>query len=121
MSRTAVFFIHGCGNALEHSFFAFSGKLYEVNEVAELKSCNNTIFFEARKHKDLYLWISRCPQGPSIKFLVQNVHTMAEIKLTGNCLKGSRPIVCFDKNFDAQAPTTLIREVISQVRCFFFF
>ncbi len=43
-----------------------------VNEVAEMKNCNNCIFFEARKHKDLYMWISRCPNGPSMKFAVQN-------------------------------------------------
>ncbi len=43
-----------------------------VNEVAELKNCNNVIFFESRKHKDLYMWVGRTPNGPSCKFLVQN-------------------------------------------------
>ena len=46
-----------------------------VNEVAELKNCNNVIFLESRKHKDLYMWISRAPNGPSAKFLVQNGNT----------------------------------------------
>ena len=25
---------------------------------------------QCRKHKDLYLWMSKCPNGPSVKFLV---------------------------------------------------
>lgn len=44
---------------------------------------NNCIFFEARKRKDLYMWVSKAPSGPSAKFQVQNIHTMAEVKLTG--------------------------------------
>jgi hypothetical protein len=33
---------------------------------------------------------AKSPDGPTVKFLVQNVHTMDELKLTGNHLKGSR-------------------------------
>ena len=36
------------------------------------------------------------PSGPSAKFLVENIHTLEELKLTGNCLKGSRPLLNFD-------------------------
>ncbi|KAJ0352170.1 hypothetical protein COL154_002452 [Colletotrichum chrysophilum] len=35
-------------------------------------NCNNIVFFEARKHKDLYLWMARSGNGCSIKFHVQN-------------------------------------------------
>lgn len=89
-------------------------KLAEVNEIADLKDCNNVVFFEARKHKDLYMWVSRCPTGPSVKFLVQNIHTMSEIKLTGNCLKGSRPVLHFDAAFDEAPQSKLLREMLSQ-------
>ncbi|KAI5612775.1 ribosome biogenesis protein BRX1-like, partial [Silurus asotus] len=71
-------------------------KLFVVNEVCEIKNCNKCIFFEAKKKKDLYMWISNVPHGPSAKFLVQNLHTLAELKMTGNCLKGSRPLLSFD-------------------------
>ena len=37
-----------------------------------MANCNNCIFFESRKKKDLYMWVSRCPTGPSIKFHVEN-------------------------------------------------
>ena len=90
------------------------------------------IFFEARKKKDLYVWLSKSPDGPSVKFLAANgehspslqqcpppffagtslegvsqcliwthvvvcaaVHTLAELKLGGNHLKGSRPVLSF--------------------------
>lgn len=43
-----------------------------INELAELANCNNAIFFEVRKHKDLYMWLAKTPNGPSVKFHVQN-------------------------------------------------
>jgi len=86
-----------------------------VNELCEMKNCNNCVLFEARKRKDLYMWVSRTPNGPSAKFHVQNVHTMAELKLTGNCLKGSRPVCVFDKSFDAHPQFALLKEMFIQV------
>ena len=41
------------------------------------------MFFECRKRTDCFMWLSKCPEGPSVKFHVENVHTMAELKLTG--------------------------------------
>ena len=72
------------------------------------------MYFEARRHEDLYLWLSKTPNGPSAKLLVQNVHTMDELKMTGNCLKGSRHILSFDKGFDAEPHWTLMREMLTQ-------
>lgn len=34
-----------------------------------------------------------------MKFHLTNVHTMDELRLTGNCMKGSRPILSFDESF----------------------
>eukprot|EP00483_Globobulimina_turgida_P005635 UN05645 len=62
-----------------------------IKEICGEHNCNNCIFFEARRNTDLYLWFSRCPNGPSIKFYVSSVPTMNELRLTGNCLNGSRP------------------------------
>ena len=70
-------------------------ELTAINEIAEMKSCNTALFFEFRKRKR-FVFMGVCyPFGPSCKFLVQNVHTMEELRLTGNCLKGSRPILVF--------------------------
>lgn len=85
--------------------------LYELNEIAELYNCNNIMYFECRKHEDLYLWISKPPNGPTIKFHVMNLHTLDELNFTGNCLKGSRPILSFDKKFDSEEHWKLSKEL----------
>mmetsp|Transcript_3520 Transcript_3520/g.6548 ORF Transcript_3520/g.6548 Transcript_3520/m.6548 type:complete len:293 (+) Transcript_3520:1-879(+) len=95
--------------------FDAKSKLYIINDVMEMKNCNNCIFFEARKGKDLYMWMSRAPGGPSVKFLVENLHTMSEMKLTGNCLKGSRPILFFDSAFDESPNYRLLKELLTQI------
>ena len=40
---------------------------------------------------------------------------MDELKLTGNHLKGSRPVLSFDAAFDAEPHLQLIREMLTQV------
>ncbi|CAD6575985.1 MAG: Ribosome bioproteinsis protein brx1 [Cyphobasidiales sp. Tagirdzhanova-0007] len=71
-----------------------------LNELADLSNCSSLLFFEARRHSDLYLWASMTPNGPSVRFHLLNAHTMDELKMTGNCLKGSRPVIVFDHTFD---------------------
>ncbi|KAE8210895.1 hypothetical protein CF327_g5293 [Tilletia walkeri] len=92
--------------------------LHILNELAELNNCNNVLYFEARKAEDLYMWAAKTPNGPSVKFYVQNIHTMDELKMTGNCLKGSRPILSFDSSFDSpeQAPHwSVVRELFTHI------
>lgn len=93
-------------------------QLHLLPELADLHNCNNTLYFEARRHEDLYLWAAKTPNGPSIKMLVQNIHTMDELKMTGNCLKGSRGIVCFDKSFDEVEWGPLTKELFTHVSFF---
>lgn len=88
-----------------------------LNELVDLKGCTSCLFFECRKKKDLYLWMAKCPAGPSVKFLVKAVHTMAELKLTGNHLKGSRPVLTFSSTFDMHPHFQLVKELLKQVFC----
>ncbi|KAI9831071.1 MAG: Ribosome biogenesis protein brx1 [Phylliscum demangeonii] len=90
-------------------------KLYQLNELAEMYNCNNVFFFEARKGKDLYLWLSKAPNGPCVKMHLQNLHTMEELHFTGNCLKGSRPILSFDSTFDSQPHLRVIKELFLHI------
>ncbi|KAI0205776.1 ribosome biogenesis protein BRX1 [Astrocystis sublimbata] len=90
-------------------------RLGELNELAELYNCNNICFFEARKGQDLYLWLSKAPNGPTCKFLVSNIHTMEELAFSGNCLKGSRPILSFDKTFDTEPHLQVIKQLFLQI------
>ncbi|KAH9950254.1 ribosome biogenesis protein BRX1 [Amylocystis lapponica] len=89
--------------------------LHLLPELADLHNCNNTLYFEARRHEDLYLWAAKTPNGPSIKMHVQNVHTMDELKMTGNCLKGSRGILSFDKAFEDSEWGRLTKEVFTHI------
>lgn len=90
-------------------------KLPVINEICEMKNCQKCIYFEAKKKQDLYMWMANSPEGPSAKFLVENIHTMEELKMTGNCLKGSRPLLSFDKSFDEQPHFALLKELFIQV------
>lgn len=72
-----------------------------INATADLNNCNNAIYFETRKHTDLYMWLSRTPAGPSVKFIVKSLVTMEELKMVGNALKGSRHIISFSPHFDS--------------------
>jgi ribosome biogenesis protein BRX1 len=109
-----------------------SKTLTVVNEVCEMKNCNKAVMFEGRKKMDLYMWLSNVPNGPSVKCLVENseiffpyknndnlchflVYTMNELKLTGNCLRGSRPLLSFDPSFTEKPHYTLLKELLSQI------
>ncbi|EGG10187.1 uncharacterized protein MELLADRAFT_115595 [Melampsora larici-populina 98AG31] len=86
-----------------------------INELADLSSCNYALYFESRRRADLYLWASGCPNGPSIRFHVVNSHTIDEMKMTGNCLKGSRPILQFGQEFDSEPSWRVCKEVLTNI------
>lgn len=86
-----------------------------VNEMCEMKHCNKAILFEGRRKRDLYMWLSNIPKGPSAKFLIENIHTMGELKMTGNCLRGSRPLLSFDQKFDTIPHLSLLKELMIQI------
>ncbi|KAK9479538.1 Brix domain-containing protein [Lipomyces japonicus] len=102
-------------HAKKDSKFDSKSKLYQLNELADLYNCNNVLFFEARKRQDLYLYLAKAPNGPTAKFHIQNLHTMSELNFTGNCLKGSRPILSFDKEFDETPHYQLIKELLLHI------
>lgn len=109
-----------------------------VNEIAEVRGCHTALFLETRKRgQDGYLWLGRTSHansaynedetdniskkqlmitgGPSVKFHITNIHTMDELKLTGNCMKGSRPILSFDKAFDTLEHLKIVKHLMVDV------
>ncbi|KAL7527184.1 hypothetical protein ACHAXR_001841 [Thalassiosira sp. AJA248-18] len=109
-----------------------------INEIAEVRGCHTVLFLECRKRgQDGYLWLGRTSHanssfsqdgnnaaaknhlmisgGPSIKFHITNIHTMDELKMTGNCMKGSRPILSFDKAFDTVDHLKLVKHLFVDV------
>eukprot|EP00088_Acartia_fossae_P014393 TRINITY_DN17700_c0_g1_i1.p1 TRINITY_DN17700_c0_g1~~TRINITY_DN17700_c0_g1_i1.p1 ORF type:complete len:331 (+),score=49.69 TRINITY_DN17700_c0_g1_i1:38-1030(+) len=89
--------------------------LFAANEMAEMKNCEKCLLFEGRKGKDVYMWAANVARGPSVKFEVENIHTMAELKMTGNCLRASRPLLSFDNSFTKDAHLKLIKELFVQI------
>ena len=62
--------------------FDSKSKMYQLNELAELYNCNNVMFFEARKGKDLYMWFSKAPNGPTVKMHAQNSKSRERTRYT---------------------------------------
>lgn len=91
-----------------------SKSLNIVNEMCSMKHCNKVLLFEGRRKRDLYMWCTNVPEGPSAKFFIENVHTLGELKMTGNCLRGSRPLLSFDATFDTIPYLSLIKELLIQ-------
>ena len=89
--------------------------LFAVNEIAEMKNCSKCLLFEGRKKKDVYMWAANVARGPSVKFEVENIHTMAELKMTGNCLAASRPLLSFCPTFSQDTHWTLIKELLTSI------
>ena len=89
--------------------------LLEINEICEMKHCNKCVFFLGKKKKDIYMWVANVPYGPSALFHVNYLNMMQELKFTGNCLKGSRPVLSFDADFDATPHMSLIKELFIQI------
>ena len=85
----------------------------ELNNICYMHSCKFCIYFEHRK-RELVMWLFKSPSGPLIKFAVTNIHALNEIKLMGNCIKYSRPLLSFDKSFDEQEHLKLIKEMLIQ-------
>ena len=94
-----------------------SGVGRAVNDIAQIRSCNTVLFLECRKHQDAYLWLGRVGEnaGPSARFHLTNVHTMDELRLTGNCMKGSRPVLTFDESFGRIGHLKLLKELFVDV------
>lgn len=101
----------------KESKFDSKKDLFALNELAELDGCSHVVYFEARKPQELFMWMAKSPAGPSIRFHVQNIHTLEELHFTGNCMKGTRPIIVFDpsieQKYDSQG--AIIKELLMNI------
>jgi len=87
-----------------------------IKEIAEMKNCSKVFYFEGRKKKDLFLTVADVDEGPTVRFNVEGLNTLGELKFSGNCLKSSRPLLVFDAHFDSAPHWSLIKELFTQ--CF---
>jgi len=86
-----------------------------INEISDLRSCNHAIFLDSRRHRDLYMDFARVPDGPTLRFFVRDIHTSDELNLTGNCLRGSRALLSFSKEFESEPRWQLAKTVLGEI------
>lgn len=44
------------------------GMKEDLGELCESHTCSNCIVFESKKKQDLFIWLAKYSEGPSIKF-----------------------------------------------------
>lgn len=88
-----------------------SGIREQIKSSCELKDCQNVIFFEQRRERT-YLYLAKYENGPTMKFLIDSITTADELKMTGNCLKYSRPILSFDESFDQDPKWVIFKQLV---------
>jgi len=88
----------------------------EADEVCLVRNCTKkSLYFECRNKSDLYLWTSNVERGPSAKFMVENIQTMEELKMTGNAeMKATR--VARDAGRSAYQDVDAFGEVFDTIR-----
>ena len=75
--------------------------------MAELKNCSKVLFFEGRKKKDLFLTVADAEEGPTVRFNVEGLNTMGELKFSGNCLKV--------RTFKARSPINPLKRLLGKL------
>jgi ribosome biogenesis protein BRX1 len=87
-----------------------------ITNICDIRNCNTVLYMECRKRgQDAYMYMGYPRTGPSVKFHITNIHTMDELKLTGNCMKYSRPILSFDTNFNTLPHLQLLKNVFIDI------
>jgi len=69
-------------------------------ELARMRGCDTIAFWETKHHRDLILWVSRYPHGPTIKFHVYGIKTSSQAGFPGNFRRYTRPVLSFSSSFD---------------------
>ncbi|KAH8611984.1 Brix domain [Trypanosoma vivax] len=100
-------------HAREHAKLGRSSSFGDsLVELCALHQCNSSLFIEAHRRDISYLWISQMPQGPSVKMQLTNVHTADELRMAGNCLKFSRPLLHFDRDFETRPHLRVVKSLL---------
>lgn len=85
-----------------------------IQELAEKNACNQVLYLET-KGKVSVLWAGKYPDGPSIKFLLQNIRTSEELKMPGNCSIRNRHAISFDSSFSKDNLLKVVKETLTQL------
>eukprot|EP01006_Ploeotia_vitrea_P009532 TRINITY_DN225_c0_g1_i1.p1 TRINITY_DN225_c0_g1~~TRINITY_DN225_c0_g1_i1.p1 ORF type:complete len:370 (+),score=41.98 TRINITY_DN225_c0_g1_i1:92-1201(+) len=90
-------------------------KVDVVPQLCKLKHCHTCVLLENRKRKDTYLYLMRLRKPLTVKFYVKHIHTMNQLKMVGNAIKGSRPFLHFDQAFESQQHLRVLKPLIVDI------
>lgn len=88
-----------------------------LDEIATDKHCDTVAFFETRhrgEYRECYFWLSRVPEGPSFNFFVDDIKGIRQLRSLGNCMKGSRPLLFFDPQFESSEHLSLAKLLLQR-------
>eukprot|EP00759_Apiculatamorpha_spiralis_P033922 PhF_6_TR35033/c0_g1_i1/m.51049/K14820/BRX1, BRIX1; ribosome biogenesis protein BRX1 len=111
--------IHDLYDIMPHSRGHNKVKVHEglgtvMTELSEMHNCNMSLLLDGGK-KGTTMWAAQYPDGPSAEFLLRSVSTTAELKMTGNCLKYSRPVLHFDYEFSVHPHLRIMQTLLTMV------
>ena len=58
------------------------------------------------------MWIGRYPEGPSIKFDIDGIVHVRDVKFQGNAVKGARHILSFDEGMESDPKMRVAKELL---------
>lgn len=97
----------------EHAKLATADEMGDqLQELATLHHCNSVMYIEAHRHDVAYMWLAQSPAGPSVKLQLANVHTADSLRMAGNSLKYSRPLLHFDREFETIPHLRLVKSLL---------
>lgn len=84
----------------------------QIEELCDTHKTKYFMYFEVKKKIHFSLWLGRYPEGPTIKFEIDGLVHMRDIKFQGNSVKGSRHILSFDSNMDSDPRMRVAKELL---------
>lgn len=84
----------------------------DLVELCGLHMCNSFLYMDPHRSDVTYLWLGQAPAGPSVKLQISNIHTAEEIRMAGNCLKYSRPLLHFDRAFETTPHLRVVKSLL---------
>lgn len=99
----------GSGGAQSHHFG------HDLVEICNLHQCNSFLYMDPHRNDVQYMWVGQAPAGPSVKMQLTNIHTADEIRMAGNCLKYSRPLLHFDRAFETTPHLRVVKTLLHMI------
>lgn len=70
------------------------------------------MYFEVKKKINFALWIGRYPEGPTMKFQLDGIVHLRDIKFQGNSVKGARHVLSFDSGMISDPKLKVAKELL---------